>query len=440
MTIKRFARVGALAVISAIALSACSTGGPGTPEESDACTPSDGPVTLEYWTWGAGYEAAADLWNEKNPDIQVQFSEIPVGISGGYQKMSNAVQAGEAPDVAFVEFDAVPAFRSEGSIINIADCLAAGATDDFIPAIWDQFTLGESDAAYGLPIGGGPMALYYRTDLLEQYGIDVPTTWDEFADAARAVNAADPDVYLANFPLNAPNWFTGLVAQTGTQWFTNDGSAWSVELDGADSQQVAAYWQELIDEGVVSTINDFSPEWNSAVAESRLLTWPSAVWGAGIVKAAAPDQSGLWGVAQLPNWGSPVSAAWGGGGLAVMSGTEHPYEASQFALWMATDPEALAILNAAIGIYPTTNALLADPIFDSEDEFFGGQNVFNEFKTATENLPSFAWGPDMAATYTAISDSLAVANQEGSRDFVGALTAAQAQLLAALEQKGVPLQ
>lgn len=414
------------------------TGDSSSTAAASACKKSDGPVTLQYWTWGAGYKKAADLWNSTHPDVQVKFSEIPTGNAGGYQKMTNAVQAGTAPDVGFLEFDTIPAFHGQDAIINIADCLDKSATADFVPSVWSQVTLGEKDAVYALPIGSGPMALYYRADLLKKYDITVPKTWDEFAAAAEKVHKADPTVYLANFPLNSPNWFTGMVSQAGSQWFSADGSSWTVSMDGADSKKVASYWQKLVDEGSVSTLPDFSPEWNSAVASGKLLTWPSAVWGAGVVKAAAPDQAGDWAVAQLPNWGtSSVSASWGGGGLSVLKGSKHPYEAAQFALWMATDPGALKILNTEVGIYPTTNTLLSNSIFTSPDAYFGGQKIFDEFKTATANLPNFTWGPDMSDTYAAISDALAQANQAGSRDYAGALTKAQDKVTATLKQKGI---
>jgi len=38
--------------------------------------------------------------------------------------------------------------------------------------------------------------------MFDQYGIQVPTTWDEFAAAARKLHAANPNVYLTNI---APN-------------------------------------------------------------------------------------------------------------------------------------------------------------------------------------------------------------------------------------------
>ena len=43
------------------------------------------------------------------------------------------------------------------------------------------------------------MGMLYRKDIFDKYGIQVPTTWDEFAAAARKLHAADPNVYLTNF-------------------------------------------------------------------------------------------------------------------------------------------------------------------------------------------------------------------------------------------------
>ena len=48
------------------------------------------------------------------------------------------------------------------------------------------------------------MGMLYRQDIFDKHGIAVPTTWDEFADAARKLHAADPNVYLTNLPPNEP--------------------------------------------------------------------------------------------------------------------------------------------------------------------------------------------------------------------------------------------
>ena len=84
MAISLVARAGAIAAISALALTACSTGGTDAPGASGDCAPSDGPVTLTFTSWLPGVEEAVAIWNEENPDIQVEVQTGNFSLSPRY--------------------------------------------------------------------------------------------------------------------------------------------------------------------------------------------------------------------------------------------------------------------------------------------------------------------------------------------------------------------
>jgi len=282
------------------------------------------------------------------------------------------------------------------------------------------------------------MALYYRADLFKKFGIEVPKTWEEYAAAAVKVHNADPNVYLGNFSTTDAPWFAALAAQAGAKWFTAADGKWTVDLSDAPSQKVAKLWSDLLNQKAVSTLSDFTPAWGAALANGSLMSWPSAVWGAGIVQANSPDQSGNWAVAQMPNWGSgaQVSSLWGGGGLSVLKGSKHPYEAAEFAYWMATDPKAIAI-QAKTGTFPTANSLLSLPVYSEPNPFFANQVIYKEFTTATENLPSITWGPDMGATYSAIQDAFGSEVSATPVDLGSSLDQAKSKVVDGLKQSGI---
>src|SRR5690606_22853032 len=186
-------------LLSAMALAGCA-GGSGDAAGTDAavCTPSDGPVTLEFTSWIPGIEDVVSLWNDANPDIQVAVQTGPNGNSGIYQSFFSQLKAGNAPDLGQIEYYALSSFREQDGLENLAACKDGVAAEaDFIPWSWGQVTLGTEDGIYGVPQDSGPMALFYRSDLFEQNGIDVPTTWDEFKDAAVKVREAGG--YITNF-------------------------------------------------------------------------------------------------------------------------------------------------------------------------------------------------------------------------------------------------
>jgi multiple sugar transport system substrate-binding protein len=430
-----------VALLTALALAGCAGGGStGGGGDAAACTPADGDVTLEFTSWIPGIEDVVATWNEQNPDIQVEVQTGPNGNSGTYANFFSQLEAGNAPDLGQIEYDALSSFRVQDGLENLAACEDVVAAEaDFIPWTWGQVTLGTSDGVYGVPQDSGPMALFYRADLFEQNGIEVPTTWDEYKEAAVKVREAGG--YITNFSTADINQFAGFVWQAGGDWFTNDGDAWTVDLTGEQSTTVADYWQELLDEDLVATYPAWTEEWNNAYNSGEVWTWNSAVWGANSIASGAPDTAGNWAVAPSPQWaaGEQSSGNWGGSSVAVFKGSEHVYEAAKFALWLNTSDEALTALNESANIYPATTAGLSLPSLQEGVEFYGGQKIYDVFAEAAEQVnPDFVWGPTMTQTYADVSDGFQSA-VTGRGTLLEALESAQASTISTLEAQSIPV-
>jgi len=117
--------------------------------------------------------------------------------------------------------------------------------------------------------------------------------------------------------------------------------------------------------------------------------------------SGAPDTAGKWAVAPMPQWedGGKAAGNWGGSSTAVLKGSDHPYEAAQFALWLNTDPEALALANKLGGLYPAAKWATGLAAFTGGVEYFGGQKIYEVFAEASSNVdPDFTWGPTMTQT------------------------------------------
>ena len=434
------------ALVPVLAIAACggdddeggSTTAGGGGESAGACKKSEGTVNLNFWTWVPGVEKAVAVWNEQNPNIQVKVKETPAGNAGTYQNMFNALKAGNAPDLGQVEFDSLPSFRLQDGVMDIGPCGVADKEGDFIDWTWQQVSFGE-DAAYAVPQDTGPMALYYRADLFDKYGIEVPATWEEFAAAAETVNQQDKSVYMTHFPQRDTNWFAGLAWQAGANWFGLDGSTWNVTMNDDATQQVAEYWQDLIDRKLVANLQGFSEEWNKSLADGKVLTWVSAVWGNNTITTNAPKTKGDWRVAPMPQWedGAESAGNWGGSTTAVFKGTEHPYEAAQFALWLNTNPESLEILNQEGGLYPATTAGLEIAPLKTTQPFFGDENIFDVFAGAAQNVDTeWAWGPIMTTTYSELADGFGKA-LNGNSSLPDAIAAAEEGTIGEMKQQGL---
>lgn len=431
----------ALLTAATVALTGCSAGTASTGAgEAAACEPADGAVDLTFTSWIPGIEDVVDLWNDENPDIQVKVQTGPNGNGGTYQNFFNQLEAGNAPDLGQIEYDALPNFRVQNGLMNLADCdEVVAAKDSFVDWTWGQVSFGEEDSVYAVPQDSGPMALFYRSDLFEANNIPVPTTWAEFEQAAVAIRALGG--YITNFSQSDINQFAGFVWQAGGTWFENDGTDWTVDLTDETSTQVADYWQDLIDRDLVSSYPAWTSEWDNAYNSSEVWTWNSAVWGANSIASGAPDTAGKWSVAPSPQWeaGETASGNWGGSSTAVFTGSEHPYEAAKFALWLNTSEEALTAMNKSANIYPATTEGLNLPVLKEGVEFYGGQAIYDVFAQASSEVSAdFAWGPTMTQTYNDVSDGFKAA-VTGKGTLAEALESGEKATIDALKSQSIPV-
>ncbi|PFG35299.1 ABC transporter substrate-binding protein [Sanguibacter antarcticus] len=434
-------RAVTVALLSSLALAGCASSDEATDStDAAACAPSDGAVSLTFTSWIPGIEDTVAVWNENNPDIQVTVQTGPNGNGGTYQNFFNQLKAGNAPDLGQIEYDALPNFRVQDGLTDLGACEnVMAAQDQFVDWTWNQVSFGEEGSAYAVPQDSGPTALFYRSDLFEENGIAVPTTWAEFADAAEKVRAAGG--YITNFSQSDINQFASFVWQADGSWFQNDGENWTVDLTSDASITVADYWQDLIDRDLVSTYPAWTSEWDNAYNSGEVWAWNSAVWGANSIASGAPDTAGNWSVAQSPQWvaGDTAAGNWGGSSTAVFSSSEHPYEAAEFALWLNTSDEALTMLNESANIYPATTAGLELPVLKEGVEFYGDQAIYDVFAAASAEVnPDFTWGPTMTQTYNDVSDGFKAA-VSGTGTLAEALEAGQASTIEALKAQSIPV-
>lgn len=437
--------IGAVVATSALLLSAACGGSSSDPEEDTAagaaCEPvADGEkVTLTFTSWVPGMQETVDLWNKENPDIQVKYKEVVGGNAGTYQSYSNQIKANKTPDIGMVEFDNLPSFRLQDGLTDIGPCAPVQeVTDKYVDWAMSQVGFGEEGAVYGIPMDIGPMALYYRKDLFEQAGIEVPTTWDEYYDAAKKIKAEG--AVITDFPTDQPAWFTALAWQNGASWFANDGDQWTVSLTDDKTRQVADYWQKLIDEDLVDTIPGLSdPQWK-ALDSSKEWTLIGAAWTTKLLESTAPKTAGKWAVAPMPQWtaGENTAGNWGGSNAVVFKGSEHPYEAAQFATWAFSDMDALALNNKNGGQYPaTTEGQSSLPALKEGLPYYDNQNVWEVFAEASAGVdPDFQWGPTMTQTYADLADGIGKA-ANGSGTVTDALQSAQDKTVEAMKAQAL---
>ncbi|MDT9699909.1 extracellular solute-binding protein [Streptomyces sp. P17] len=418
-------------VLGATALAACGSSDDDTEAES-------GPVSLTYWTWTPGMDKVVDLWNNgpgKKDQIKVTVKKQASGDTL-VTKILTAHKAGKAPDLVQAEYQALPTLVSNDALADISK-ETGDAKTKFADGVWQQTTLG-TDAVYAVPQDIGPMMFYYREDLFKKYKLDVPTTWDEFAETARKLKKADPATDLTTFSANDSGLFAGLAQQAGARWWTTEGQKWKVGINDAATQKVAGFWGDLVKEGAIDNQPMYTPAWNKALNTGKQIAWVSAVWAPGTLTTAAPDTKGKWAMAPLPQWsqGENVTGSWGGSSTAVTTDSEHQAAAAKFAAWLNTDDAALQALAKESGIYPAATNAQTSGAFTSPPEYFSNQaDFYTQAAGIAKSTAPSAWGPNVNVAYTTFKDAFGKAAKDKS-DFVAALNTMQDDTVADMKKQG----
>ncbi|MDT0186072.1 extracellular solute-binding protein [Microbacterium sp. ARD31] len=438
--------IGAI-VAGALALSlvACSSNtGPAatepdrlSQEEIDEALQTD--TTLVFWTWVSGIEEEVAQFTQKYPAIKVKVENAGQGAPQ-YTKLRTALTAGSgAPDLAQIGYDYISTFAITDSLVDIRPYVSEDFDSKFVD--WTIEQVGGADGQlWAVPQDTGPMGLLYRSDILEQYGIDVPTTWEEFAEAARELHAANTEVYLTNFPPNVDGFWTALNWQAGNPSYTvADQETLSFDVNSEEAKRIADFWQGLVDEGVISTDPEYTDEWYQGLNSGRYASWPTAAWGPLFLESSAPATAGLWRAAEFPVWegSEAVSANRGGSTTAVISGTKNAIAAAALAEFLNSDPDVSMALATERSLFPAAVSTLEDPEFlDASSDFYGGQKVNALFAEISETVnPNFDFPPFRDMDITIWKETVGTAI-DGGGDIAASLDEWQDRLVAYAEEQG----
>ncbi|WP_405866108.1 MULTISPECIES: ABC transporter substrate-binding protein [unclassified Streptomyces] len=426
--------VGRLVVaILAMLLTACSASG-GSDTAKDG-----GQVHLTFWSALRGTQEVVDEYNRIQNKVRVDFQQVPSGPQGGYAKLSNAARAGNAPDVATIEYPQLPGFAIDGVPRDLTKLLPDSVRRKILPQALDLTTL--DGHTYAVPVDIEPMMFFYRKDVFTKYGIPVPKTWAEFESSARKLKKAQPHARLASFFTNGSLHMAGFAWQAGAQWFRTSDDTWQISMTDAPTRKVAAYWQHLVDEDLVRVEPVDSQQWRAHLQSGETVGYTAGAWAAGSLMNSTPGGKGKWAIAPLPQWDpdKPSLGTQGGSTFTVTKDSQHPQEALDFITWMVTSPDALrAKLSSGISsAYPAVPSLVPVARKEMDTSYYGGQDIFGLFQQSARLIsPRWQWGPRMSSTITSVEDGFAKAGA-GSGTIIGALREGQRRTLPDLKSLGL---
>ncbi|GAA3062783.1 hypothetical protein GCM10020254_03360 [Streptomyces goshikiensis] len=291
----------AVAATCALALGATACGSPdpgtdGAAKDVASALEAGGKVTV--WAWEPTLKKAAADFEKRHPKVDVELVNAGTGDKQ-YTALQNAIAAGSgAPDVAQVEYYAVGQFAIGKSLEELSPYGAAAHDQAFTTGPWSAVRYGKG--IYALPMDSGPMALFYNKKVFDRHGIAVPTTWDEYVEAARALHKADPKLFITNDTGDA-GATTSLIWQAGGRPYKVEGTEIGIDFGDTGTAQYTSTWQKLIDERLLAPVTSWSDEWYKGLSDGSIATLSTGAWMPANFVSGAPAASGDWRVAPSPS-------------------------------------------------------------------------------------------------------------------------------------------
>ncbi|MEI5674432.1 MULTISPECIES: extracellular solute-binding protein [Nocardioides] len=357
----------AIAAVTATALLGLSACG----DDSEA-SPDAGPdkADIRVWLNGADTPQAARDWLKTTFEKDHPGSTLTIEEQqweGLVERLTTALSSeSETPDVVEVGNTQAPTFTEAGAFSDLSDQLGDLGGDDLLPGFVDGATV--DGATYAVPYYAGSKYVFYRKDLLEAAGLEVPTTMAEFVDAAVALKKANPEpANFSGFWLPGQDWRNGVAFlwDAGGDLATEDGGAWTGSLSSPESIAGLETVQTLFQDasGAAKDGNEADPWTPYCNNEIGMMSAPG--WVKGQIEdpeAGCPDMIEKTGVFALPGSdGSPAPVLLGGSDIAVSAKSPNQALAQDaVALMLSDDYQTILAENGLTPAKTSLATLLGD--------------------------------------------------------------------------------
>jgi multiple sugar transport system substrate-binding protein len=191
------------------------------------------------------------------------------------QKVSlDGTNATGAYDLAMIDDPWMPEWCEAGIFANLTE-MGYEADPDFVKQSMDigRYPYGEGDI-YALPFAGNVQLFFYNKKVLDDAGFDVPESWEDVLNIAKAVNGKDGKVgYVIRGQQGNPivsDYLPVLWAFGGDVFDEN----WNITIDTPEAKEALQFYIDLLANGANYEKNDIVAAVSDGKAAASL-GWPS---------------------------------------------------------------------------------------------------------------------------------------------------------------------
>ncbi|QUH04372.1 extracellular solute-binding protein [Saccharopolyspora erythraea] len=229
----------------------------GPPQVDQSATAADERTgTLRVWLFDeadrtpkqATVDEAVREFEAAHQGVEVDVQYISVDTRS--QRFTGAFNdPASAPDVAEYGNTDLASYVAAGGLADItADLEKWPEAKDLSPSVLE--TAKVDGKVYGVPWYTGIRALYYRTDVFAELGLQPPRTTAELVDTAARIRAARPDLYGVSVGGKYHYAMMPFLWAAGGDLAQRQGERWKSVVDSPASQQGIGTYASLISPGI----------------------------------------------------------------------------------------------------------------------------------------------------------------------------------------------
>lgn len=327
------------------------------PAEEAAEEAAEDEIVIQHWYHQYGedgtFEAVqryAEEYSAMTPGVRVEVNWVP----GDYFAALNAaLLSDEGPDV--FELQTVTLDRVDAGQLEPLDDLFEGVLDDFNATAMERVIV--DDTIYGVPMIMDPQFVYYNKSMLEEAGVEPPTTMDELQAACTALDTGRvKGLYLSN-DLGSTSYLLYM-----TTWAANSDFIEGDEIVFNTPENVEM-WQkkkELADSGCM-LVGATTEWWDPGALNDGLtaMQWVGLWAMPGIVDALGEENVGVMPWPALNEDATP--SVWiGGWNQSVNANSPNVDAAKEYVKWLWIESEETQIdWNLSYGFHVPPRATTA---------------------------------------------------------------------------------
>ncbi|TCS39967.1 ABC transporter substrate-binding protein [Reinekea marinisedimentorum] len=215
------------------------------------------PAPKQAWT------DIVDAFQAENPDITVKFNEYD---HEGYKSAIRNWLVTSPPDVVFwFAGNRMKYFVDRGLFEDVSDVWESEGLSDSMSSTKASLTV--DGKQYGLPFTYYQWGMYYNKDLFDMYGLEEPTTWEEFLKVCETLkaNGKAPIAIGTKFLWTAGGWFDYMNLRTNGLDYHIDLMDGKIPYTDDGVRKTFANWRTLVDNDYFLK-NHASYSWQEAQA------------------------------------------------------------------------------------------------------------------------------------------------------------------------------